>query len=148
MASGTIGAVAVVASLLVSSPLRRPPETATELPFELYQHQVATKGSIGALNARNLLIDTGTIPSVVDGRIARKLRLKTEPSTLIGFGQQVPIDSAVFEGFRIGSRQSGPLARGRRGSSGGSGARPDRRAHVRSVSVLSFPHIENPKEHM
>ena len=40
------------------------------------------------------------------------------------------------------------VARGRRGSSGASAARPDRRAHVRSVSVLSFPHIENPKEHM
>ena len=96
--------------MLVSGPLRRSPETIAEVPFELYQHHlVVTKGSIGALNGRNLLIDTGTIPSVVDGRIARKLRLKTEPSTLIAFGQQVPIQSAVFEGFRIGSLQSGPV---------------------------------------
>jgi hypothetical protein len=81
-----------------------------EVPFELYQHHlVVTKGSIGPLNGRNLLIDTGTIPGVVDGRIARKLRLKTEPSTLIAFGQQMPIESAVFEGFRIGSLQSGPV---------------------------------------
>ena len=102
--------VAVVASVLVSGPLVRSAETMAEVPFELYQHHlVVTKGSIGPLNGRNLLIDTGTIPSVVDGRIARKLRLKTEPSTLIAFGQQVPIESAVFEGFRIGSLQSGPV---------------------------------------
>ena len=110
MASGTTCVCLVVASVLVSSPLRRSPEAMAEVPFELYQHHlVVTKGSIGPLNDRNLLIDTGTIPSVVDGRIARKLRLKTEPSTLIAFGRQVPIESALFEGFRIGSRQSGPV---------------------------------------
>ena len=44
--------------------------------------------SIGPLNGLSLLIDTGTIPSMVDVRIARKLHLKTEPSVLIAFGQQ------------------------------------------------------------
>ena len=43
-------------------------EAIEEVPFELYQHHlVVTKGSIGPLNGLNLLIDTGTIPSVVDG---------------------------------------------------------------------------------
>ena len=110
MASGTLCAWAVVTSVLVSSPLRRSAEATTEMPFELYQHHlVVAKGSIGPLEGRNLLIDTGTIPSVVDARIARKLRLKTEPSTLIAFGRQVPVDSAAFGGFRIGSVQSGPI---------------------------------------
>ena len=113
MASGTIGAVAVVASLLVSSPLRRPPETTTEAPFELYQHHlIVTKGSIGALNARNLLIDTGTIPSVVDGRIARKLHVQAEPSVLVAFGQRAAIRSTILNGFRIGGRQSGAVPAG------------------------------------
>ena len=35
----------------------------------------SSEGSIGRLNGLNLLIDTGTIPSMVDTRIARKLRL-------------------------------------------------------------------------
>jgi Aspartyl protease len=83
--------------------------TIEEVPFELYQHHViVVKGSIGRLNNVSLLIDTGTIPSVVDERIARKLRLTTESATLIAFGQQVSVRSAVLEGFRIGAWQSGP----------------------------------------
>jgi hypothetical protein len=109
MASGTTRSLAVVASMLISGSPVGSTEPIAEVPFELYQHHlVVTKASIGPLHGRNVLIDTGTIPSAVDGRIARKLRLKTAPSTLIAFGQQVPIESAVFDGFRIGSLQSGP----------------------------------------
>jgi predicted aspartyl protease len=64
---------------------------------------VVTKGSIGWLKGLNLLIDTGTIPSAVDTRVARKLHLKTEASTLVAFGQQLRTQSAVIEGFGIGS---------------------------------------------
>jgi hypothetical protein len=86
-------------------------ERIAEVPFELYQrHLIVTKGSIGPLNGRSLLIDTGAIPSMVDGRIARKLRLRAEPSMLIAFGQQVPIQSAVLDGFRIGSLESGRIS--------------------------------------
>jgi predicted aspartyl protease len=84
-----------------------------EVPFELYQHHlIVTKGSIGPLNNISLLIDTGTIPSVVDERIARKLRLKTESATLVAFGQQVSVQSAVLDGFHIGALQSGPVPAG------------------------------------
>jgi hypothetical protein len=80
---------------------------------ELYQHHlVVTKGSVGRLSDLNLLIDTGTIPSMVDGRIARKLRLQSGSSTLIAFGQRVSIRSAVLEGFRIGTQQTGPVPAG------------------------------------
>ena len=101
--------VVVVASVLVSSQLRAV-GTAAEVPFDLYQrHLVVTKGSIGGLKGLNLLIDTGTIPSVVDSRIARKLHLQTESALLVAFGQQMAIHSTVFDGFRIGSLQSGPV---------------------------------------
>ena len=80
------------------------------MPFDLYQrHLVVTKGSIGGLKGLNLLIDTGTIPSVVDSQIARKLHLQTESALLVAFGQQMAIHSTVFDGFRIGSLQSGPV---------------------------------------
>ena len=85
-------------------------EQITEVPFELYQrHLVVAKGAIGHLKGLSLLIDTGAIPSMVDGRIARKLQLQTEPSTLVAFGRQVAIQSAVLSGFRIGSRHWGPV---------------------------------------
>ena len=100
---------AVVVSLLISGTPLRSAEPLAEVPFELYQrHLIVAKGSIGSLNGLNLLIDTGTIPSMVDRRIARKLRLQAEASTLVAFGQEVQIQSAVLDGFRIGSLQSGP----------------------------------------
>ena len=113
MPHGTICTLAVVASALVSGSPVGSTETITEVPFELYQHHlVVTKGSIGRLNGLSLLIDTGTIPSMVDARIARKLHLEAEPSMLIAFGQQVQIQSAKLDGFRIGSLQSGAVPAG------------------------------------
>ena len=101
----------VVAALLASATPLGSAEPLAEVPFKLYQrHLVVTKGSIGRLNGLNLLIDTGSIPSMVDGRIARKLHLRTEPSLLIAFGKQVPTQSAILDGFRIGSLQSGPVS--------------------------------------
>ena len=112
MAHGTTCSLAVVASVLACGPSLWSTETA-EVPFKLYQrHLVVTKGDIGPLNGLNLLIDTGTIPSVVDAQIARKLRLQTESSTLVAFGQPVRIQSTVVDGFRIGSLESGPVPAG------------------------------------
>jgi hypothetical protein len=83
------------------------------VPFELYQHHlIVTKGSIGPLNGLSLLIDTGTIPSMVDGRIARKLHVQAEPAILVAFGQRVAIQSTILNGFRIGARQTGPVPAG------------------------------------
>ncbi len=113
MAPGTVCTWAVVASIVVSGQPLRSTETSAEVPFELYQqHLVVTKGSIGRLDGRTLLIDTGSIPSMVDPRIARKLQLQAEPSVLIAFGQQLGIQSTRLHGFRIGSLQSGPVPAG------------------------------------
>ena len=113
MPHGRTYLTAVVASVLVSVTPLRSTETIGEVPFELYQrHLVVTKGSIGRLSGLNLLIDTGTIPSMVDGRIAGKLHLQSESSMLVAFGQQMRIQSAVLEGFRIGPLQSGSVPAG------------------------------------
>jgi predicted aspartyl protease len=113
MAHGRRCLLAVVASVLVSGTPLRSTEPITEVPFELYQrHLVVTRGSVGRLNNLNLLIDTGTIPSAVDSRIARKLRLQAEPAMLVAFGQRVPIQSVVVDGLRIGSLQSGRVPAG------------------------------------
>ena len=109
MAHGKRCSLVVVACLLVSVPPLRS-ATISPVPVELYQHHlVVTKGSIGPLSGLNLLIDTGTIPSVVDGRIARKLHIQHESSVLVAFGRQVRIQSAVVDGFRIGSFTSGAV---------------------------------------
>ena len=70
------------------------------------------EGFIGPLSGLSLLIDTGTIPSMVDVRIARKLHLQVEPSMLVAFGQSVAMQSTVVSGFRIGALQTGPVPAG------------------------------------
>jgi hypothetical protein len=111
MVRGTTCLLAVVASALVSTTPLRSAEAIADVPFELYQHHlVVAKGAIGQLSNLNLLIDTGTIPSAVDQRIARKLHLQTEPAALVAFGQRVPVTGAILaDGFRIGSLRTGPV---------------------------------------
>ena len=110
MALGRTCLPAVVVSMLVSGTPLRSGEPLVEVPFDLYQrHLIVAKGSIGRLNGLSLLIDTGTIPSMVDRRIARTLHLQAESSMLVAFGQQVPVQSALVDGFRIGSLRSGQV---------------------------------------
>ena len=53
--------------------------------FDLYQgYFMVVHGSIGPLKNLNFFLDTGTTPSVLDARIARKLGLPSEKSTSIG----------------------------------------------------------------
>jgi predicted aspartyl protease len=48
-----------------------------EIPFKLYRnHLVVAVGSLGGLEQRNLVIDTGTNPTMVDNAIARELGLE------------------------------------------------------------------------
>jgi hypothetical protein len=73
-----------------------------DVPFDLVQqHLIVAKGSLGPVHGLNLLIDTGTIPSVVDQRIAGKLRLRAEPSMFVAFGESIRINSATLSGLRI-----------------------------------------------
>lgn len=102
-------ACAVAADAVLSQSI----ETTADVPFELHQHHlIVTSGSIGRLNGLRLLIDTGSIPSMVDGRVARKLQLQAQPSKLVAFGQSVAIQSAVLDGIHIGPMKSGPVPAG------------------------------------
>ena len=56
-----------VVSVLLSDASLRSADAVANVPFDLYQrHLVVAKGAIGPLTGLNLLIDTGTIPSMVD----------------------------------------------------------------------------------
>ena len=80
-----------------------------EVPIRIHQgHLVVARGSIGSLTGLQLLVDTGSMPSVVDVRVARKLRLQTRPTTFIAFGKTVRAETALLEGFAIGPLRSGP----------------------------------------
>jgi hypothetical protein len=126
MHRGHIGvSIALVASLwslvplaagsrsLDPDPLSPDPEVASPLsglPFDLVQqHLIVVKGSVAGLRDLNLLIDTGTIPSVADRRVARKLRLPAELSQVVAFGRSIQITSATLPGLRVGGRDAGAV---------------------------------------
>jgi hypothetical protein len=113
MAHVTTCSVVMAASVLVCGSRSWLTATSADVAFQLHQHHlVVAKGSIGALNGLNLLIDTGTIPSVVDARVARKLQVQAEPSVAVAFGQKISSGSAVLDDVRVGPIQSGPLSVG------------------------------------
>jgi len=61
-----------------------------EITFKLYRgYTIIVQGSIGALRNCNLLIDTGAVPSVLDRRVAKKLRLVGRPDEVSVFSQSI-----------------------------------------------------------
>jgi Aspartyl protease len=100
-------AVIVCVAALVPVMASEPP---AELPFDLLQrHLVVVRGSVGGLRNRILLIDTGTIPSVIDRRVAAKLRLGSEPSLVVAFGQTTVVGSARPVSIQIGPFDAGEV---------------------------------------
>jgi hypothetical protein len=64
--------------------------------------QVIVQGSIGALHRLNLLIDTGSVPSMVDNRIARKLHLEVGGAETVVFDRAIRVPSAILSNVRVG----------------------------------------------
>ena len=79
-------------------------QSSTRLTFELRAgYQIVVPGAIGRLDRLRLLIDTGSIPSMVDRRIAKKLGVAVQPGDTIAFGQQSHVLNTVLPGIRLGS---------------------------------------------
>jgi predicted aspartyl protease len=73
------------------------------LKFELRErYQIVARGDVGRLEGLNLLIDTGSIPSMVDRRVARKLDMDTQPSEIVSFGQKSRVQRTVLPSIRLG----------------------------------------------
>jgi predicted aspartyl protease len=65
-------------------------------------YQVIVQGAIGPLEGLNLLIDTGSVPSVVDDRIARRLRLEIGKAETMVFDRKIRTFSATLSKVRVG----------------------------------------------
>lgn len=77
-----------------------------KLPFRLYRnHLIITTGSLGGLQNRNLLIDTGANPTVVDEALVHELGLKSiaGPHTNLKIvGGAVPTYYAILQSLDLG----------------------------------------------
>jgi hypothetical protein len=73
------------------------------VPIKLYNdYLVVAQGSIGELSNRNLVIDTGAYPSVVDRSVAKKLRFSGTASEMRVVDHTLTAESAVLPDLRIG----------------------------------------------
>ncbi len=80
------------------------------VPFELHhRYLVVVRGTIGRLEGLRFLVDTGSNPTMVDRKIAKKLTLDVQRNHTIAFGQKSRTDSATVEGIRIGPVAAGKM---------------------------------------
>jgi hypothetical protein len=74
-----------------------------QLKFRLGEgYQVIAQGAIGPLDRLNLLIDTGSFPSMVDGRIAKKLGVEIGVAETVVFDRKIRVLSAILSDVRVG----------------------------------------------
>ena len=73
------------------------------LPLRLYgEHLVVVRGSIGTLENRNLVIDTGAYPSIIDGAVAKKLHLTGQAEELDAVTRTLRRPAAMVPSFDVG----------------------------------------------
>jgi predicted aspartyl protease len=83
-----------------------------EVPFDLYGgYLVVVRGSLGKLEKRNFIIDTGTNPSVLDERIARHLGLSGRKEKLRLVNREIDTTTVLISSARLGplARESVPM---------------------------------------
>jgi hypothetical protein len=85
----------------------------TPLKFELReQYQIVVPGAIGLLKRLNLLIDTGSIPSMVDRRVAKKLGLDVRESEIVAFGKKSHVLTTVLPSIILGPLRADAVTSG------------------------------------
>jgi predicted aspartyl protease len=74
-----------------------------DIPFDLYQgYLIMAEGRIGGLAHQNLLIDTGTSPSMIDKSVAARLGLQGVSSGISLFNKNLPAEGVVLPSLEFG----------------------------------------------
>ena len=81
-----------------------------EIPFQTYRdYLIVVQGSLGGKVRRNLIIDTGTDPSVIDSRAAQELHMAGVVGKLAVHDQVVDVQQAVLPSVQIGTLRAESL---------------------------------------
>jgi predicted aspartyl protease len=73
------------------------------VPLKLYgQHLIVVQGSIGSLGKRNLVIDTGAYPSIIDRSVAQKMRLSGHAEEVDAVNQTVRRTAVIVPSVDLG----------------------------------------------
>ena len=75
----------------------------SDIPFKLVgEHLIVVQGSLGDLQKRNLVIDTGAYPSIVDQGVARKLHISGHREVLDAVNQKLSRPVVVVPSVEFG----------------------------------------------
>jgi predicted aspartyl protease len=90
-----------------SAKTKESPSNATaqriELPIRLFRgYLVVVEGSVGGLEHQNLLVDTGTAPTILNAKITGALGLALRPATLALPNASVETEAAVLPELVVG----------------------------------------------
>ena len=81
-----------------------------EIPFQTYRdYLIVVQGSLGCKLRRNLIIDTGTDPSVINSRAAQELHMVGVVGRLAVHDQVVDVQQAVLPSVQIGTLRAESL---------------------------------------
>jgi predicted aspartyl protease len=95
------------ASLVDAQDLGNSPARLT-IPFELHSDfLVVVNGQIGDLEGLKFILDTGASYTLIDRKVADRLRLRRRPGKITNFDRDVPVDWAQVPNLRIGPLQTG-----------------------------------------
>jgi len=82
------------------------PRPVTEIPFKAYQtYLIVVDGRIGTREHQNLLLDTGSNPSMIDRSVSADLGLKGISRDLSAFNKSVASESVVLSDLEFGPLQ-------------------------------------------
>jgi Aspartyl protease len=85
----------------------RPSTASLEMPFLLYNgYLIVVEGRIGDLTGLKFILDTGVTTSVLDSKIAAKLKLSGRPNHVVTIGKTVPVESSTIPEVQFGPVQA------------------------------------------
>src|SRR5579871_3219174 len=92
---------AFAGDLTIPAPPKK--QSISDIPFSLRQgYLIVVEGRLGNLDHQNLLIDTGTSPSMIDKSIAEKLGLRGVPGDLSLFNKQLAAEMVMLSEVQLG----------------------------------------------
>ena len=85
----------------------------TPVSFDLRErYQIVVRGAVAGLEGLNLLIDTGSVPSMVDRRVAKKLGLDVQQFGIVAFGQKSRALTTVLPSILLGPLRADAVTAG------------------------------------
>lgn len=76
---------------------------ASEIPFRLHQgYLIVLEGRLGNLEHQNLLVDTGTSPSIIDIKVSSKLSLRGTSRSIALFNKVLSAETVILPDIQIG----------------------------------------------